>query len=231
MLFRSLLLIGRKGQGRAPPLGQAVALGLDQALGIAQAWQYRACEQHLARMGHQQGREGFHIDVAHQIGLGPLGLKSEGHPVLHSHGMWSREPRVAAVGFEGSKHPDRHHRGGRLDDREADAGAGGAELSVRAAGSLGKQEDHPSGVQPVENPLQPGRPGAIGDDQPGIGQEVGPMPPGQGAEVGAASRDSSRVEVPFAHVAPAEADIWTDNTTNELRVAVGRTRTWFVAPP
>ena len=42
-------------------------------------------------------------------------------------------------------------------------------------------------------------------------------------QVGLASRDSSRVEVPFAHVAPPEAQIWTENTTSELRVPVGRT--------
>ncbi len=37
------------------------------------------------------------------------------------------------------------------------------------------------------------------------------------------SRDSSRVEVPFAHVAPPEAEIWTEETASELRVPVGRT--------
>jgi DNA segregation ATPase FtsK/SpoIIIE, S-DNA-T family len=42
-------------------------------------------------------------------------------------------------------------------------------------------------------------------------------------KVGLASRDSSRVEVPFAHVAPPEAEIWSENTASELRVPVGRT--------
>lgn len=42
-------------------------------------------------------------------------------------------------------------------------------------------------------------------------------------KVGRSSRDSSRVEVPFAHVAPAEADLWTVETTAELRVPIGRT--------
>ena len=42
-------------------------------------------------------------------------------------------------------------------------------------------------------------------------------------KVGLSSRDSSRVEVPFSHVAPPEAQIWSENTTNELRVPVGRT--------
>jgi hypothetical protein len=42
-------------------------------------------------------------------------------------------------------------------------------------------------------------------------------------KVGLASKDSSRVEVPFAHVAPPEAEIWTAETTNELRVPIGRT--------
>jgi DNA segregation ATPase FtsK/SpoIIIE, S-DNA-T family len=42
-------------------------------------------------------------------------------------------------------------------------------------------------------------------------------------KVGLSSRDSSRVEVPFSHVAPPEAQIWTENTASELRVPVGRT--------
>ena len=42
-------------------------------------------------------------------------------------------------------------------------------------------------------------------------------------KVGLASRDSSRVEVPFAHVAPPEAEIWTEETSKELRVPIGRT--------
>ena len=54
-----------------------------------------------------------------------------------------------------------------------------------------------------------------------------PPPPELATEfihkVGRASRDSSRVEVPFAQVAPAEADQWSEDTTGELRVAIGRT--------
>lgn len=42
-------------------------------------------------------------------------------------------------------------------------------------------------------------------------------------QVGRLSRDSSRVEVPFAQVAPADSEIWSAETTNELRVAIGRT--------
>ena len=42
-------------------------------------------------------------------------------------------------------------------------------------------------------------------------------------QVGRASRDSSRVEVPFNHVAPSEADFWSEDTSSELRVPVGRT--------
>jgi hypothetical protein len=41
--------------------------------------------------------------------------------------------------------------------------------------------------------------------------------------VGRSSRDSSRVEVPFAHVAPPEAELWSEETTSELRVPIGRT--------
>ena len=42
-------------------------------------------------------------------------------------------------------------------------------------------------------------------------------------KVGRSSRDSSRVEVPFAHVAPPEEEIWSEETASELRVPIGRT--------
>jgi DNA segregation ATPase FtsK/SpoIIIE-like protein len=42
-------------------------------------------------------------------------------------------------------------------------------------------------------------------------------------QVGQSSRDSSRVEVPFAHVAPPEEEIWSEETASELRVPIGRT--------
>jgi len=42
-------------------------------------------------------------------------------------------------------------------------------------------------------------------------------------KVGQSNRDSNRVEVPFAHVAPPEAKLWSEETTNELRVPIGRT--------
>ena len=53
-------------------------------------------------------------------------------------------------------------------------------------------------------------------------------PPPEGAtelihQIGQASRDSGRVEVPFAQVAPSETEIWSEETTNELRVPIGRT--------
>lgn len=41
--------------------------------------------------------------------------------------------------------------------------------------------------------------------------------------VGKSSTDSNRVEVPFEHIAPAAADYWTNETTHELRVPIGRT--------
>jgi hypothetical protein len=41
--------------------------------------------------------------------------------------------------------------------------------------------------------------------------------------VGRSSRDSSRVEVPFSHVAPPETEIWSTETASELRVPIGRT--------
>jgi hypothetical protein len=42
-------------------------------------------------------------------------------------------------------------------------------------------------------------------------------------QIGKASKDSSRVEVPFSHVAPPPEEVWTRETTQELTVAIGRT--------
>jgi DNA segregation ATPase FtsK/SpoIIIE, S-DNA-T family len=41
--------------------------------------------------------------------------------------------------------------------------------------------------------------------------------------IGKASTDSYRVEMPFEEVAPADAELWSLDTTQELRVPVGRT--------
>ncbi|MEO6181624.1 MAG: FtsK/SpoIIIE domain-containing protein, partial [Verrucomicrobiota bacterium] len=42
-------------------------------------------------------------------------------------------------------------------------------------------------------------------------------------KVGKSNRDSNRVEVPFSHVAPPAEELWTLETTSELRVPIGRT--------
>ena len=42
-------------------------------------------------------------------------------------------------------------------------------------------------------------------------------------QVGQYSVDSNRVEMPFAEVAPQPSEFWSDDTTTELRVPVGRT--------
>ena len=42
-------------------------------------------------------------------------------------------------------------------------------------------------------------------------------------KIGKASIDSNRVQVPFSQIAPAPNEMWTNDTTNELRIAVGRT--------
>lgn len=42
-------------------------------------------------------------------------------------------------------------------------------------------------------------------------------------QIGKDSTDSYRVEMPFAEVAPDDKELWTLDTTNELRVPVGRT--------
>jgi hypothetical protein len=41
-------------------------------------------------------------------------------------------------------------------------------------------------------------------------------------KVGQSARDSSRVEVPFAEVMPDESAFWSETTTDELRVPIGR---------
>ncbi|HVR36556.1 MAG TPA: FtsK/SpoIIIE domain-containing protein [Methylomirabilota bacterium] len=41
-------------------------------------------------------------------------------------------------------------------------------------------------------------------------------------KVGQSARDSSRVEVPFAEVMPEESALWSETTTDELRVPIGR---------
>ncbi len=41
--------------------------------------------------------------------------------------------------------------------------------------------------------------------------------------VGEASSDSNRIEVPFAHIAPPTDALWTNETTDELRIPIGRT--------
>ena len=41
--------------------------------------------------------------------------------------------------------------------------------------------------------------------------------------IGRSSIDSNRVEVPFAQIAPADAEMWANDTTSELRIAIGRT--------
>lgn len=42
-------------------------------------------------------------------------------------------------------------------------------------------------------------------------------------KIGKASIDSNRVEVPFEHIAPKPDELWANETTGELRVAIGRT--------
>ena len=42
-------------------------------------------------------------------------------------------------------------------------------------------------------------------------------------KIGKCSVDSNRVEVPFEQIAPKPDEIWTGDTTHELRVAIGRT--------
>ena len=42
-------------------------------------------------------------------------------------------------------------------------------------------------------------------------------------KIGKASIDSNRVQVPFSQIAPPPGELWSDETTSELKVAIGRT--------
>jgi S-DNA-T family DNA segregation ATPase FtsK/SpoIIIE len=42
-------------------------------------------------------------------------------------------------------------------------------------------------------------------------------------KIGKSSVDSNRVQVPFSQIAPKPEELWTNETTNELRIAIGRT--------
>jgi len=54
-----------------------------------------------------------------------------------------------------------------------------------------------------------------------------PPAPGLAVElvhrIGKSSIDSNRVEVPFAQIAPEDSEMWTNDTTAELRIPIGRT--------
>jgi hypothetical protein len=41
-------------------------------------------------------------------------------------------------------------------------------------------------------------------------------------EIGRSSKDSNRVEVPFAQVAPPDSELWSEDTSEELQVPIGR---------
>jgi hypothetical protein len=62
---------------------------------------------------------------------------------------------------------------------------------------------------------------------PGVRLSLDPPPPMEFAteflhRIGAGSKNANRVEVPFEAVAPAAADIWKEETTDLLRVPIGR---------
>ena len=63
--------------------------------------------------------------------------------------------------------------------------------------------------------------------QPGVKLLLDPPPSDDFAthflhQVGQTSKDSTRVEVPFEQVAPPDTQLWTEETTEELRVPIGR---------
>jgi len=70
--------------------------------------------------------------------------------------------------------------------------------------------------------------GFAGRSMAGLRIELDPPPSPEFAthflhEVGQSSKDSNRVEVPFADIAPHNSDMWTEDVTEELRVPIGRT--------
>jgi S-DNA-T family DNA segregation ATPase FtsK/SpoIIIE len=67
-----------------------------------------------------------------------------------------------------------------------------------------------------------------GKERPGTGLVLETPPAPDAAtelvhRIGRFSRDSSRVEVPFEQVVPSPAEMWSEDTSTELRVAIGRT--------
>jgi len=63
--------------------------------------------------------------------------------------------------------------------------------------------------------------------EPGVQIVLDPAPRPEFAtqflnEVGASGKDSTRVEVPFQQVAPPDAEVWSEVTTEEVRVPIGR---------
>ncbi|HUA39282.1 MAG TPA: FtsK/SpoIIIE domain-containing protein [Candidatus Sulfopaludibacter sp.] len=61
----------------------------------------------------------------------------------------------------------------------------------------------------------------------GVRLRLDPPPPPETAtrflhQMGESGKDSTRVEVPFAQVAPTDAEFWQEDTTDELRVPIGR---------
>ncbi len=61
----------------------------------------------------------------------------------------------------------------------------------------------------------------------GTSVTLDPMPPAEFTtqllhRIGDAGKNSNRVEVPFEQIAPPDAELWTDETGQELRVPIGR---------
>lgn len=76
--------------------------------------------------------------------------------------------------------------------------------------------------------LQGSAPTIDGKQRPGVNVSLEAPPSPEAAteliqKIGRFSRDSSRVEVPFEQVAPTEAEVWSEDTSSELRVPIGRT--------
>ncbi len=68
----------------------------------------------------------------------------------------------------------------------------------------------------------------LGSAQNGARPEFDPPPSAELAvelvhKIGKASIDSNRVEVPFVQIAPKPEEMWTNETTSELKIAIGRT--------
>src|SRR5262249_25530808 len=118
--------------------------------------------------------------------------------------------------------------------------ASGARCGVHTLISMDSRQQTPGGVQLSDLERNSVRLTWTDDKAPGTGgfvwedKDFSPIPlqvdqpPGEDNfnepihRIGHAAKDSNRVQVPFDLIAPAQEDLWTGDTTNDIRVPLGR---------